>query len=138
MYVLVNCTKLEQDFAYTVKEMYQKSTLFRKAVRYIEKEGYDDWFVLSAKYGLLHKHQTIEPYEMTLNSMNNSVQKKEWAKNVADQIKAFSLNRVDFYAGANYRQHLKPLLELSGIQCRVPLQGQGIGQQLQFFTNNSQ
>ncbi|SEB45795.1 DUF6884 domain-containing protein [Paenibacillus sp. GP183] len=133
MYALISCTKLKQDKACLAREMYLKSTLFSKAVRYIELKGYDDWFILSAKYGLLNKDEVIEPYDVTLNNMK-SAEKKEWSRKVADQIQSLKLKNVDFYAGANYREHLLPLLDAQGVKFNVPLLGKGIGEQLQFYT----
>jgi hypothetical protein len=133
MIALISCTKLKQEYTCPAREMYLKSTLFSKAFRYIEQQGYDDWFILSAKYGLLNKDEVIEPYDVTLNNMK-SAEKKEWSRKVADQIQSLKLKNVDFYAGANYREHLIPLLDVQGVNFNVPLLGKGIGEQLQFYT----
>jgi hypothetical protein len=138
MYALVSCTKLKQKYPCPVREMYMKSTLFSKAIKFIEQQGYTDWYVLSAKYGLLMKEQIIEPYDLSLNSMKQS-EKKQWSANVANQIQNINLNlkKVDFYAGGNYRNHLIPLLETKGFCCTVPLQGLGFGNQLQFYNQHT-
>lgn len=62
---LVSCTKLKADYPCCTRDMYQDSTLFKKAVKFIEQQDYDDWFVLSAKYGLLGQHEVIKPYDLT-------------------------------------------------------------------------
>ncbi|WP_170971786.1 DUF6884 domain-containing protein [Peribacillus simplex] len=49
---LVSCTKLKANYPCSTREMYQESTLFNKAVKFIEQKNYDEWYVLSAKYGL--------------------------------------------------------------------------------------
>lgn len=41
-------------------QMYSKSQLFSKAVRYVENNEYDDWLILSAKYGLLQKGKELK------------------------------------------------------------------------------
>ena len=115
--------------------MYLESTLFKKATEYIKQQDYDDWFVLSAKYGLLRQIDVIEPYDITLNNMKVS-ERKEWSESVLKQIDDLDLNitQIDFYAGEKYRQYLIPALVQKGITCRVPLQGKGIGEQLSFYT----
>lgn len=134
----VSCTKFKANHPCNARVMYQESTLFKKAVKYIEQQGYDDWFVLSAKYGLLRKNDQIEPYDLTLNNMKVS-ERKEWSKLVIKQIENLQLDitEMDFYAGANYREYLISALEQEGINCNVPLQGKGIGEQLQYYSFNT-
>jgi Fe-S cluster biosynthesis and repair protein YggX len=131
-YALISCTKLKKDYRCSANEMYLESQLFKKAVQYVNKQNYDDWFILSAKYGLLHKDTVIEPYDITLNNMN-SVQRRAWSKDVYEQLIQLNPNHLDFYAGKKYREYLiPPLLEL-GIHCNVPLEGKGIGEQLGYY-----
>ena len=134
----VSCTKIKANYPCSAREMYQKSSLFSKAIKYIEQNNYDDWFVLSAKYGLLRQQDVIEPYDLTLNNMKVS-ERKEWSKLVLKQIENLQLDisQIDFYAGAKYREYLIPVLEQKGIVCNVPLQGKGIGEQLQYYSLNT-
>lgn len=133
----VSCTKLKESFPCMARQMYQKSTLFRKATKYIEQNNYDDWFILSAKYGLLHKEDIIEPYDVTLNTMKTS-KRKQWSELVLKQIEELFLNitEIDFYTGFKYREFLTQALEQKGIKCNVPLQGKGIGKQLEFYSKH--
>ncbi|MEM1505386.1 hypothetical protein RG959_18450 [Domibacillus sp. 8LH] len=135
---LVSCTKLKASYSCNAREMYQESTLFKKAITFIEQQGYEDWYVLSAKYGLLRQKDIIEPYDLTLNNLAVA-ERKEWSKLVFKQVENLQLNitQMDFYAGAKYREHLIPALEQKGIVCNVPLQGKGIGKQLQFYKENT-
>ncbi|MDQ0201073.1 DUF6884 domain-containing protein [Neobacillus ginsengisoli] len=130
---LVSCTKLKEEYPCEAKKLYSKSTLFKKAVNYIEAKDYDDWYVLSAKYGLLSKDKVIEPYDVTLNKMNIR-ERKFWAESVLRDIVKIKPNEIDFYAGNKYREHLiKPLRDI-GILVNVPLEGKAIGEQLRFYT----
>ena len=135
---LVSCTKLKANHSCSAKEMYQESTLFKKATKYIEQQDYDDWFVLSEKYGLLRQLDVIEPYDRTLNNMKVS-ERKEWSKLVLRQIEDLGMDRsqMDFYAGSKYREYLIPALEQEGISCNVPLEGKEIGEQLQYYSLNT-
>lgn len=67
---LVSCTKLKKDYPCSGQEMYLESQLFKKATDYIRKQDYNEWYILSAKYGLLNKDTIIEPYDTTLNNMS--------------------------------------------------------------------
>lgn len=132
---LVSCTKLKANHPCSAREMYQESTLFKKAVKFIEQQDYDNWYVLSAKYGLLRQNDEIGPYDLTLNNMK-VFERKEWSKLVLKQIEDMQLSpsQIDFYAGAKYREYLIPALEEKGTICNVPLQGKAIGEQLSYYT----
>lgn len=133
-YAFISCTKLKEDFPCKAGEMYLKSTLFSKAVKYVEQQKYDDWFILSAKHGLLDKEDIIDSYNVTLNEMKAS-ERKEWANDVFAKLVKMEkvITEIDFYCGQKYREYLIPLLIRKGIKCNVPLKGKGIGKQLQFY-----
>jgi hypothetical protein len=134
---LISCTKLKENEPCKAKNKYLKSTLFNKASKYVEQNNYDNWFILSAKYGLLSKEEIIEPYDLTLNHMK-SLERKQWSEKVLHQLEERLQGqcRIDFYAGKKYREYLIPELEKKGIKCNIPLQGKGIGEQLGFYTKN--
>jgi len=46
---LVSCTKLKEGIPCEAGKTYQKFILFSKAIKYIEQNNYDDWFILSVK-----------------------------------------------------------------------------------------
>jgi hypothetical protein len=131
-FALISCTKLKKDYPCPAQELYLESQLFNKASQYIRQQDYDDWFILSAKYGLVRKDTIIESYDVTLNSMN-STQRKEWSKEVFNELIKLNPKHIDFYAGLKYREYLIPLLELVRVKCHVPLKGKGIGEQLSFY-----
>ncbi|ATF13567.1 hypothetical protein A616_16755 [Brevibacillus brevis X23] len=133
---LVSCSKNKRDFTCAAAEMYSESTLFTKATSYIKNQNYERWFILSALHGLLDPALQIEPYDVTLNNMSSS-EIKQWASKVMQQLQQYNIDIVDFYAGDKYRKYLVPLLEQEGIASNVPLKGMGIGQQLQFYTQNA-
>ena len=130
---LVSCSKLKMDYLCKARDLYSKSTLFTKAVAYIEQGNYDQWFILSAKHGLLHPVVRVAPYETTLHKMN-VMEVKEWSEEVFASLMVHKPTEVDIYAGERYRRYLIPLLRDAGIRVKVPLEGMEIGQQLQYYT----
>lgn len=119
--------------------MYQASDLFRKAYSYATK-NYDFVAILSAKYGLLFPDDKIEPYDMTLNTMN-SQQRKEWADKVFGQMEnrlnLKEFDKIFFHAGKKYREYLTSKLERIGIPCVIPLKGLGIGKQKSWYREHN-
>lgn len=64
---LVACAAAKLDHPAPAKDLYV-SSLFRKSRAYAERNA-DAWYILSAKHGLVSPAATIEPYDLTLNSM---------------------------------------------------------------------
>ena len=133
---LVACVGQKLDRAAPARELYT-SDWFRKARAYVERQEREEgipWFILSAKYGLLHPDAVIPPYEVTLNAMPAAA-RRQWAARTFRQMRSAGIQRgkvgeVVFLAGRKYREHLVAALQaLEGIESVVPMQGLGIGQQ---------
>lgn len=122
--VLVSCVGKKRTTACPAKDMYV-SDWFIKAREWAEENG-ARWFILSAKYGLLHPDTIIEPYEKTLNAMPVD-ERRIWGEQVNTAISSLP-GRLVCLAGKKYREFLAtPMLS--------PLKGLGIGEQLQWFNN---
>lgn len=133
--ILVSCTKRKlDDGLHPAKDLYQ-STWFKLARAYAEASGYD-WYILSAKHGLLNPGQCIAPYDTSLHEMS-AHQRKLWAVRVCEILKPVvsTDHIVEILAGNVYRQHLAELLPLDGYIISTPLIGMGIGQQQRWFKN---
>ena len=132
---LVSCTKRKQEYPCKASEMYQPSDLFKKAYSYCKKT-YDRVAILSAKYGLLYTDDEIEPYDLTLNTMNTQ-KIFDWSNKVFSQMQdRFDLNEIEtvfFHAGNNYRKYLIPKLETLGIEVKIPLVKLSLGKQLGWY-----
>lgn len=63
---LISCTSRKMDNPCRASEMYLPSPRFKLAYDYAKKNA-DLVYILSAKHGLLHENETIEPYNETLN-----------------------------------------------------------------------
>ena len=86
-YVFISCVKTKRSSRCMAKDMYI-SPLFKKAYQYALKFVPEDKiYILSAKYGLIHSSQMIDPYEKTLNAERDK-ERKVWAYNVVQQMKA--------------------------------------------------
>lgn len=133
---LVSCTKLKRNFPCEAQEMYLPSTLFQKITMFIKQSDFDEWYILSAKYGLLRKETVISPYDITLLNMK-AEDRKNWAEKVAANLLELLPDECEIYcfAGEKYRQYLLPKIEEAGLNCRIPLKGMQIGEQLQYLSN---
>ena len=126
--VLISCVKSKLDVPARAAELYT-STLFRLNLAYARQLQPDAIYILSAKYGLLELDQVIEPYEKTLNKMDE-YDKRVWAMQVLASLRRkadLNSDRFIFLAGVNYRKYLVPHMA----HVEIPLEGLALGQQLQ-------
>ena len=126
----MSCVKKKQDHETQAKDMYV-STLFRGMRRYAESHS-DRWYILSAEHGLLDPTAMIQPYNLTLKTLSVT-QRQDWALRVHESLANVLLlgDSIEILAGVPYRKHLVPLLTSDGYKVGIPLEGLGLGQQLQ-------
>jgi cytoplasmic iron level regulating protein YaaA (DUF328/UPF0246 family) len=126
--LFVSCVKTKRTKPSKAKKLY-KSAWFKKARRYAEQSG-KRWFILSALHGMVSPEKVVKPYELTLNKMPVR-ERKQWAKLVAEQIKAAlpRLNHAVFLAGNRYREFLMKYLEKRNVKVSVPMKGLSNGKQ---------
>lgn len=128
--VLISCVSKKLDLKAKAKNLYI-SPLFKYNLKYAEKLGADKIFILSAKYGLLNLEQEIETYNETLND-KNATEIKNWATEVINSLQKeidFDNDEVIFLAGEKYRKYILPKIK----NYKIPLEGLGIGKQLQYL-----
>lgn len=128
--VLVSCANEKLDHRAKAKDLYV-SDLFRKSFAFAQRLTPKAVFILSAKHRLVHPDDEIDPYNLTLNDMPLA-DVEAWADAVFEQLR----HRTDveddhfvFLAGDRYRRYLVPRLR----SVEVPMEGLGIGEQLQFL-----
>ncbi len=123
--VLVQCTNQKRDGCHEARELYYKSTYFRKQRAYAETVA-DEWFVQSAEYGLVHPKETIESYDTHAKDIDDT---EAWANEIADNLKTRvpAAATVEILGGRRYADPLTPALEARGFDVIEPLRGLGIG-----------
>ena len=130
---LVSCVKKKRNHASAAKDLYI-SPLFTKARKYIERRC-SKWYILSAKYGLVHPDKVIEPYEETLKIKSRS-ERTQWTHKVWEQLQPHlnSNDKVVILAGNSYREFLFTIIREYGCGVEVPMEGKSFGKQLQWLS----
>ena len=134
---LVSCVKSKRDEPAIPKNLYT-SPYFEKMSSYAEQQ-HDDWWILSAKHGLLNPGgDSIEPYDRTLSGARVS-EKRRWSKRVAEQLSDEGLLSGDhmlvLHAGRDYYDELLPLLEETSVTIEMPVEGLAIGERMAWYNN---
>jgi hypothetical protein len=132
---LVSCVKTKRDEPTTPKNLYT-SDYFEKMRAYAEQH-HDDWWILSAKHGLLDPDgDPVEPYDETLSGARKAA-KQEWSEIVAGQLEEEDLLSNDvtlvLHAGKDYYEELLPLVEESEVTIEIPTEGMYIGERLSWY-----
>ena len=132
---LVGCVSQKRANAAPAEKLYI-STLFDGRRRFVERTC-DDWYVLSALHGLVHRATVLEPYDVALTGQGRDA-KRRWADGVLRQIESVvpKMKSVTFeiHAGADYFDFgLSAGLERRGAQVVIPTRGLRVGEQLRFY-----
>lgn len=130
---LISCVSKKRPSAAEAKDLYD-SALFAKSREFVEQRC-ESWFILSAKYGLVEPAHVIEPYEETLSTRSRR-ERDEWADRVWAVLRQRLRpnDQVTILAGERYRESLVPRMTEYGCHVDVPMQGLGIGRQLQWLS----
>jgi hypothetical protein len=137
---LIACSSSKSVVDAPARDFYT-GTLFRKSAQFAERTC-DDWAVLSAKHGLVRRHQRLYPYDETLSDKTLS-ERRAWAQRVFQEIDAAwpiqsEPHTFVLLAGANYRAGLvEALSACPSVIVDIPMQGLGIGKQLQWLAKEN-
>jgi cytoplasmic iron level regulating protein YaaA (DUF328/UPF0246 family) len=132
---LVSCAAEKRASERPAEHLYC-SDLFQKARAYALRNmgSEDQWYILSAKYGLLNPAMVVGPYNETLNNMRK-FERTQWARHVESDLRTLlhQGDRVVFLAGQKYREFLEPSLLAWGCDILIPMRGMRIGEQLRWL-----
>jgi hypothetical protein len=132
---LVSCVSEKHNGPMPARELYC-SAWFQKARAFVERQV-GEWFILSAKYGLVAPEQVIEPYNETLSG-KTVAERKEWSNKVVQELRlrCTPATSIVFLAGEKYREFLVPALRGLGCNVQVPMKGLAIGEQLHWLSEH--
>jgi len=123
--VLVACGSQKLDHAAPAQDLYT-GDLFKKSRAWAERFG-SAWFILSAKHGLVAPGQVLDPYNVTLNTMDPAAL-SAWDRVVRaqfdEQFGGRSNMDVVVLAGLRYRRWCEGRPGFT-----APMAGLGIGSQ---------
>jgi len=126
---LIACSSTKQSGTHCAAELYT-SPLFRMSRAWVERNCADGWYILSAQHHLVHPDALVTSYDRTLREMSRA-ERSAWASKVALQLDALMPCSFFVLAGQLYCQ------ALDDFTFERPLQGLGIGRQLQWLKRHA-
>ena len=132
---LVGCVKKKVGVPRVAKDLYV-STLFVGRRSYVERSS-DEWWVLSAKHGLVHPDEVLAPYNVTLKDADR-LARRSWSNQlllvIDERIQPRRGDVFEIHAGAEYREFgLLDGLGDRGCVVEIPTEGMPFGVQLRFY-----
>jgi hypothetical protein len=116
---IINCKAKKQSYECMAEEMYSISFQFRSQIDFIKKY-YDNYAILSSKYGIIYSTTIIKPYEVSLakgarlknTSTLLNTELNEWADNVKKQLYDLSemYDIIDLHISNQYLKPIKDIL----------------------------
>ena len=119
---IINCVNKKQLHAMEAQQLYV-SMAFNAKVKFI-KQHYDEWYILSAKYGIIHPTQIIEPYNISFrrdkrflkhNDTQLFVDIPNWKQLVVSQYEQLD-GEIHWHLGGDYWHYIKN--DVNGIRIR--------------------
>lgn len=125
--MIIACSQRKANNPNPARDLY-RGTLFRFGREFAETYGYD-YRILSAKYGLLHPEEIIEPYNQRISTAAD-VTRLQLAvlPELAELIPQYE--KIIVIGGAMYRRVLAPLIDSSS-KFEIITDPRGIGGMLQ-------
>jgi len=102
--------------------LYDESTYFNAMRAYATAKN-DEWYILSAKNGLVHPDTELHPYDEFGLS-------KAQATQIAEKLPEFGVDTVEMVAGKKYVEPLTPALETRDITIIDKFKGLKIGERV--------
>lgn len=124
MIIIISCGKRKLQGKAKAKDLYIGS-LYHQKLEYVSTlYPNHEFYIISAKHGLIHQDKVISSYDRVLPAANNDEYKK-WLDLVTEQLKDFdSTEEVLFLGGARY---YTPVDEYFTGKKYAPLVGKSLG-----------
>lgn len=131
---LVGCTSRQHRQAMPARWLYHSEWFVRAAA--VAETSSAGWFILSARYGLLHPDQKIAPYDLILNDLSPS-QRQVWAASVVQSLVQILKpnDRVLLLTDPEYAAPLLPVLANSAWRINAPLTDLTLPGQISWMDN---
>lgn len=119
---LLTCSHRKLSEPARAKDLYI-SPSFIAARKIAEKKG-DNWFILSAKHGLIEPEVKLKPYDLSLLSLSES-EREKWASTVINDLSnnLQLTDKIIILGDDLYASYISDKLRLRGFEVYCPLLG---------------
>jgi hypothetical protein len=113
---IINCKSKKQNYVCEAQKMYQPSFVFVAQQEFVSK-AYDEYYIISTKYGIISPTTIIEPYDMTLskgsshystNLNSTTPDLKFLTKQVKEWLEQHKEDKIDCHITRDYWNIIKP------------------------------
>lgn len=135
---IIACCYKKLDKKAEAKDLYI-SNLFKASRSLAESYPVSEWWIVSAKYGLVHPNQVIEPYDLGLGSMAKK-DRERWGAYVRRDIvrRVKNPGKIVLLCGEDYTRHIIDGAKVLTKKVYVPLKGLALGEQVKWLTSKAE
>jgi len=134
--LIIPCGKRKRKGRYKAEELYI-GPYFKAHLQFAKTFFVSDFFIFSAKYGVIPPGMEIQTYDVSFNKAHKCQIDN---KVVEKQIKRYLLNKYNFVivlGGKHYVARLKEIFSKNpNIKISTPLVGLGLGKQIALLTKS--
>jgi len=117
---IITCKATKKAYSCKAEEMYSDSPQFNHQVPFIESY-YNDYKIISAKYGILDRDTIIDPYDITFAKSNHPTPDSKsvfrWTTKVKKQIAqlSFEWDEIHLHLSNDYFKHIQQVLQIPNV-----------------------
>ena len=122
---IISCKATKKTYSCKAEEMYSDSPQFKFQIPFIN-EYYDDYNILSVKYGVITKDTIIDTYNITLTKRSNMMStnptmndksKQRWATKIKKQIAqlSFEWDEIHLHLSEAYLKEIEEVLQIPNV-----------------------
>ncbi len=115
--VVSSCTKKKKEGKERAAELYQgtQHLLTKQGTELLRNYHSVDWYILSAKYGLIHEDTGIEPYDLSFTTMRrDAIRRRSEDLGIEEQLRSIietnTYEKVFFLLGEDYLTAIEKFL----------------------------
>ncbi|MEA1993934.1 MAG: hypothetical protein U9N35_06035 [Euryarchaeota archaeon] len=116
--VVSSCTKGKKKEKDRASELYsgEQHLLVKKGVKLLREKNIVDWYIISAKYGLIHEDEIVEPYNKSFTGLSKKEirelsKKLRIKKKLSEVIEEKSYEKAFFLLGEQYLTSIENFLK---------------------------
>jgi hypothetical protein len=133
---LISCVSRKRTGTMRAEDLYNISAWFDLLKQIVIRDN--PWYILSAKYGLVHPDDLISSYDESIFKMSYD-ERRAWAAKVCEQMRGRYKRppkaKFQMLTGGAYRQFLVPLLTEWGATIDFPLGNMRLGPQMRLLVS---
>lgn len=135
---IISCCSTKLGKKAKAKDLYI-SRLFKSARGLAESYPCSSWWIASAKHGLVHPEEYVEPYDTSLSSFGKKDREK-WGRYIRREMvrRIANPHKIVLLCGEDYTKQILPGAKVLTKRVYTPLKGLALGEQTKWLKEKTE